>query len=84
MFDATGLPATKPTKVATISLTRNPYWITFSLDGRYAYPATGDVIDTTTRTKVATIVDRASKHGAGRHAGPATPCGSAPATASAM
>ena len=41
--------------------TKNPYWITFSLDGRYAYPATGDVIDTTTRKKVATIVDRSTK-----------------------
>ena len=50
-----------PTKVATIALTTNPYWITFSLDGRYAYPATGDVIDTATRKKVFTIVDRASK-----------------------
>ena len=61
MFDVTGLPGAKPTKVATISLTTNPYWITFSLDGRYAYPATGDVIDTTTRKKVFTIVNRASK-----------------------
>lgn len=61
VFDVTGLPAIKPTKVATIALTKNSYWITFSLDGRYAYPATGDVIDTTTRKKVATIVDRSTK-----------------------
>ena len=61
VFDVTGLPDAKPTKVATVTLTKNPYWITFSLDGRYAYPATGDVIDTATRKKVFTIVDRASK-----------------------
>jgi DNA-binding beta-propeller fold protein YncE len=61
VFDATGLPERKPAKVATIALGKQPFWITFSLDGRYAYPSTGHVIDTATRKPVATIVDRASK-----------------------
>jgi DNA-binding beta-propeller fold protein YncE len=61
VFDVTGLPGRKPVEVTTIELTKRPYWITFSLDGRYAYPATGDVIDTSTRRKVATIADRSTK-----------------------
>ncbi len=31
--------------------------MTFSVDGRYAYPSTGDVIDTKTRTIVASLMD---------------------------
>ena len=61
VFDVTGLPAKRPVKRATIQLTKEPYWMTFSLDGRYAYPSTGDVIATATRRSVATIVRRSSK-----------------------
>jgi DNA-binding beta-propeller fold protein YncE len=61
VFDATGLPSVKPAKVATIALTRQPYWMTFSLDGRYAYPSSGDVIDTRTRRRVAGIAMSSSK-----------------------
>ena len=35
-----------PKQVASIELRDQPGWITFSLDGRYAYPSTGEVIDT--------------------------------------
>ncbi len=34
-----------------------PGWITFSIDGQYAYPSTGDVIDTHTRKIVALLKD---------------------------
>ncbi|GAB2557831.1 hypothetical protein [Spirosoma areae] len=35
-----------------------PGWITFSVDGKYAYPSTGDVINVKTRTIVATLEDQ--------------------------
>ncbi|HBI46116.1 MAG TPA: hypothetical protein DDY78_25160 [Planctomycetales bacterium] len=46
VFDAT---ATPPRQVAAVKLREEPGWVTFSLDGRYAYPSTGDVIDAATR-----------------------------------
>ena len=61
VFDATGLPAQAPHKLATVGLSSQPQWITFSLDGRYAYPSTGDVIETATRKVVAHIAPRSSK-----------------------
>jgi DNA-binding beta-propeller fold protein YncE len=54
VFDATVMP---PRQVATIKLRDQPGWITFSLDGRYAYPSTGEVIDTATRKIVAALAD---------------------------
>jgi DNA-binding beta-propeller fold protein YncE len=55
VFDVTGLPGQKPVKKATIRLGRAPQWITFSLDGRFAYSSTGDVFDAATRKRVASI-----------------------------
>ena len=43
--------------VAAIRLRDQPGWITFSLDGRHAWPSTGEVIDTRTRKVVATLSD---------------------------
>jgi len=54
VFDATVMP---PKQVATISVRDQPGWITFSLDGRYAFPSTGEIIDTKTRKVVATLKD---------------------------
>jgi DNA-binding beta-propeller fold protein YncE len=54
VFDAT---ATPPKQVASIKLREQPGWITFSLDGRYAYPSTGDVIDRKTRKIVVGLRD---------------------------
>ena len=59
VFDATVMP---PRQVASIKLRGEPGWVTFTLDGRYAYPSTGDVIDTATRKIVAELTD---EHGAG-------------------
>ncbi len=58
IFDAT---ATPPTQVATIPLRDQPGWVTFSLDGAFAYPSTGEVIDTATRKIVATLADEAGR-----------------------
>jgi DNA-binding beta-propeller fold protein YncE len=54
VFDAT---ATPPRQVASIALRDQPGWVTFGLDGRYAYPSTGEVIDTCTRAIVARLAD---------------------------
>jgi hypothetical protein len=54
IFDATVMP---PKQVASIVVREQPGWITFSLDGQYAYPSTGDVIDTRSRKIVAALKD---------------------------
>jgi hypothetical protein len=54
VFDATSMP---PKQMASIRLRDQPGWITFSLDGRYAYPSTGEVIDVKTRQVVAVLTD---------------------------
>ena len=54
LFDATVMP---PKQVASIAVRDDPGWITFSLDGKYAYPSTGQVIDVATRKIVATLKD---------------------------
>ncbi|MBI5756926.1 MAG: hypothetical protein HZA46_00245 [Planctomycetales bacterium] len=54
IFDATVMP---PKPVASIKLRDEPGWITFSLDGKFAYPSTGEVIDVASRKIVATLKD---------------------------
>jgi len=52
--NATVLP---PKPVASIALRDQPGWVTFSLDGRFAYPSTADVIEVATRKIVAGLKD---------------------------
>jgi len=54
LFDATVMP---PKQVASILVRDDPGWITFSIDGRYAYPSTGEVIEVASRKIVATLTD---------------------------
>ncbi len=54
VFDNTVMP---PVQRTTIQVRDMPGWITFSTDGKYAYPSTGDVIDVKTRRIVATLED---------------------------
>ena len=54
VFDATIMP---PRQVTSIALRDDPGWITFSLDGKLAYPSTGEVIEVATRKIVATLAD---------------------------
>ena len=54
VFDNTVTP---PKQLESIELRDEPGWVTFSLDGKFAYPSTGDVIDTATRTIVARLTD---------------------------
>jgi DNA-binding beta-propeller fold protein YncE len=54
IFDGTVMP---PKLLASVSLRDQPGWITFGIDGHYAYPSTGDVIDAKTRKIVAELTD---------------------------
>jgi DNA-binding beta-propeller fold protein YncE len=54
IFDATVMP---PQQTTSIKLREQPGWVTFSLDGRYAYPSTGEVVDTKTKKIVAALSD---------------------------
>jgi DNA-binding beta-propeller fold protein YncE len=54
IFDATVMP---PKQKQTIQLKEFPGWISFSMDGRYAYISTGDIYDGATKKLVATLKD---------------------------
>jgi hypothetical protein len=54
VFDATAMP---PKHVASVKLREQPGWVTFSLDGKCAYPSTGEVIDTATWKIIAALTD---------------------------
>jgi DNA-binding beta-propeller fold protein YncE/lysophospholipase L1-like esterase len=54
VFDNTVEP---PKQKESIALREQPGWITFSLDGKFAYPSTGEVIDTATKKIVAALAD---------------------------
>ena len=58
VFDATVMP---PKQVTSMKLRDQPGWITFSLDGRYAYPSTGEVIDTRTKRIVVALEDETGR-----------------------
>jgi hypothetical protein len=52
VFDATVMP---PKQIASIAVRDDPGWITFSIDGKLAYPSTGEVIDVANR-KIMTVL----------------------------
>jgi DNA-binding beta-propeller fold protein YncE len=54
VFDATVMP---PKQTSSIKLREQPGWVTFSLDGRYAYPSTGEVVDTKTKKILVALQD---------------------------
>jgi DNA-binding beta-propeller fold protein YncE len=54
IFDATLMP---PKEVASVQLRDQPGWITFGINGQYAYPSTGDVVEVKTRKIVADLKD---------------------------
>jgi DNA-binding beta-propeller fold protein YncE len=58
IFDNTVMP---PKQVGSVLLRDQPGWITFSLDGKYAYPSTGEIIDVKSRKIVATLQDEGGK-----------------------
>lgn len=54
IFDATVMP---PKQIASLPVRDQPGWVTFTLQGDYAYPSTGDVFDTKTRTLATQLTD---------------------------
>jgi DNA-binding beta-propeller fold protein YncE len=54
VFDATVMP---PRQLASLPVREQPGWVTFSLDGKYAYPSTGDVFDIAARKIIAHLTD---------------------------
>jgi DNA-binding beta-propeller fold protein YncE len=54
VFDATVMP---PVMKTSIKVRDEPGWITFGIDGKLAYPSTGDVVDVRSKQIVATLQD---------------------------
>ncbi len=54
IFDATAMP---PRPITNIKLRDQPGWITFSRDGVYAYPSTGEVVEVGSRKIVGQLID---------------------------
>ncbi|WP_394992828.1 YncE family protein [Emticicia sp.] len=53
-FDATKMP---PLQMGSVVVRDQPGWITFSLDGKYAFPSTGEIIDLKTKKIFTTLKD---------------------------
>ena len=58
VFDNTVTP---PKQMTTLRLRDQPGWITFSIDGRHAYPSTGEVFETRTKKMVAALQDETGR-----------------------
>lgn len=58
VFDATVMP---PKQITSIKLREQPGWITFSLDGKLAYPSTGEVIDVKTKKIITALSDETGR-----------------------
>jgi hypothetical protein len=54
VFDATVMP---PKRLTTIKARDCVGWLSFSMDGRFAYSSTGEIIDATTKKVVASLRD---------------------------
>lgn len=54
IFDATVMP---PRQTGTVKVRDLPGWISFSMDGRYAFSSTGEIIDAATKKIVASLQD---------------------------
>ncbi|HEX8677686.1 MAG TPA: hypothetical protein VF700_10730, partial [Segetibacter sp.] len=49
-------------QLTTIPVQDMPGWITFSIDGKYVYPSSGEVIDVKTRKILTTLQDEFHNH----------------------
>lgn len=54
VFDNTVMP---PKQIASLPVREQPGWVTFSLDGKFAYPSTGEVFDVKTKKLITTLKD---------------------------
>jgi DNA-binding beta-propeller fold protein YncE len=58
VFDATVMP---PRQTTSFKVRDQPGWITFSMDGKHAYPSTGEIVDTKTKKIIATLTDETGR-----------------------
>jgi DNA-binding beta-propeller fold protein YncE len=58
VFDSTVMP---PTQMAAVPVRDQPGWITFSMDGRHAYPSTGEIFDVKTKKLVKALKDETGR-----------------------
>jgi outer membrane protein assembly factor BamB len=58
VFDATVMP---PRQTSSVKLRDLPGWISFSMDGRFAFSSTGEIIDVITKKIVAALEDETGR-----------------------
>jgi hypothetical protein len=58
IFDNTVMP---PKQIKSIKLREQPGWITFSLDGKHAWPSTGEIIDVKSKRIITTLSDETGR-----------------------
>ncbi len=58
VFDNTVMP---PRQIKSIKLREQPGWITFSLDGKHAWPSTGEIIDVKSKRIITTLSDETGR-----------------------
>lgn len=58
VFDNTVMP---PRQLTTLPVRDQPGWITFSIDGRHAYPSTGEIFDTRTKRIIHSLKDETGR-----------------------
>jgi DNA-binding beta-propeller fold protein YncE len=54
IYDNTVMP---PKQMSTLQVRDQPGWITFSIDGRHAYPSTGEIFDTKSKKLIVALQD---------------------------
>lgn len=58
VFDNTVVP---PKQIKSIKLREQPGWITFSLDGKHAWPSTGEIIEVKTKRIITALADETGR-----------------------
>jgi DNA-binding beta-propeller fold protein YncE len=58
IFDNTVMP---PRQMKSIKLREQPGWITFSLDGKHAWPSTGEIIDVKSKRIITSLADETGR-----------------------
>ncbi|MCA9034046.1 MAG: hypothetical protein KDA91_02895 [Planctomycetaceae bacterium] len=58
VYDATVMP---PVQMKSFPVRDQPGWVTFSIDGRFAYPSSGEVFETVTFNQVALLTDEVGR-----------------------
>ncbi|PWT97564.1 MAG: hypothetical protein C5B51_31160 [Terriglobia bacterium] len=65
VFDNTVMP---PKQIKSIKMRDEPFWLTFSSDGKWVYSSTGDIIDATTKQVIAGLKDELGREVQGEKA----------------